>query len=167
MQYNHPHRIRNRPNPNTNIIRICQTPRTHIIWKMCAPTTHRKIYRLPSSPPQVFFSGIALMAYFEFSDLESARRIISFFSWHLVMKHSLQVSLILHEKSCIWGLQPGLTQTGLYSHKRWLEAWNFGLRKKSDLFNSKNKGADQLYCYRAADLHLGFSYMQKAGFLKM
>ena len=27
------------------------------------------------------------------------------------------------------GFRPGLTQTGLYSQWRWLEAWNFGLRK--------------------------------------
>ena len=27
------------------------------------------------------------------------------------------------------GLRPGLTQTGLYSHRRWLEAGNFGFRK--------------------------------------
>ena len=45
-------RIRNRPDPTTYIIRICQTPRTHVIWKMSAPTTDRKIYRLPSSPPR-------------------------------------------------------------------------------------------------------------------
>ena len=28
----------------------------------------------------------------------------------------------VHEKTNILGFQPGLTQTGLYSHKRWLEA---------------------------------------------
>ena len=39
-------------------------------------------------------------------------------------------------KPTIWvenqqfGFQQGLTQTGLYSHKRFLEAGNFGLRKK-------------------------------------
>ena len=30
---------------------------------------------------------------------------------------------------------------------------------------SENKGADQLHGYSAADLHLYFSHMQKAGFL--
>ena len=30
---------------------------------------------------------------------------------------------------------------------------------------SENKGADQLRCYHAADLHLCFSHMQKEGFL--
>ena len=29
----------------------------------------------------------------------------------------------------IW---PGLTQNRLYNHRRWLEAWNFGFRKKRD-----------------------------------
>ena len=28
------------------------------------------------------------------------------------------------------GFRPGPTQTGLYSHRRWLEAGNFGFRKK-------------------------------------
>ena len=28
--------------------------------------------------------------------------------------------------------RPGMTQTGLYSHRRKLEAWNFGFRKKRD-----------------------------------
>ena len=27
-----------------------------------------------------------------------------------------------HEKTCIWGFQPGPTQTGLHSHRGWLEA---------------------------------------------
>ena len=29
-----------------------------------------------------------------------------------------------------FGFRPGLTQNGLYSHRRWLEAGNFGFRKK-------------------------------------
>ena len=27
-----------------------------------------------------------------------------------------------HEKICLQGFRPGLTKTGLYSHRRWLEA---------------------------------------------
>ena len=27
-----------------------------------------------------------------------------------------------HEKTGLWGFRPGATQTGLYSHRRWLEA---------------------------------------------
>ena len=34
------------------------------------------------------------------------------------------------EKTGLRGLRPGPTQTGLCSHRRWLEAWNFGFRKK-------------------------------------
>ena len=30
------------------------------------------------------------------------------------------------------GFRSGLTQTRLYSYRRWLEAWNFGFRKKRD-----------------------------------
>ena len=32
------------------------------------------------------------------------------------------------EKTGLRGFRPGLTQTGLYSHRRWLEAWDFGFR---------------------------------------
>ena len=32
-----------------------------------------------------------------------------------------------HEKTCLWGFQPGPTQTEQYSHKRWLEAGNLDL----------------------------------------
>ena len=31
----------------------------------------------------------------------------------------------VREKTNNLGFRPGLTQTGLYSHKRWLEAGNF------------------------------------------
>ena len=33
------------------------------------------------------------------------------------------------EKTCLRGFRPGSTQTGLYSHREWLEASNFGFRK--------------------------------------
>ena len=36
------------------------------------------------------------------------------------------------EKTGLRGFRPGPTQTGLYSHRRWLEAFNFGFRKKRD-----------------------------------
>ena len=41
--------------PTTHVIRFGRTPMTHIIWKLFAPTTHRKIYRLQSSAPRSFF----------------------------------------------------------------------------------------------------------------
>ena len=49
-----------------------------------------------------------------------------------------------------FGFRPGPKQTGLYSHRRWLEAGNFGFRKY------RNQGADQLRSYCEADLHLCF-----------
>ena len=33
-------------------------------------------------------------------------------------------------KPVLRGFRPGPTQTGLYSHRRWLETWNFGFRKQ-------------------------------------
>ena len=33
------------------------------------------------------------------------------------------------EKTGLWGFRPGPTQTRLYSHRRLLEACNFGFRK--------------------------------------
>ena len=35
----------------------------------------------------------------------------------------------VREKTGFRGFRPVLTQTGLYSHRRWLEAGNFGFRK--------------------------------------
>ena len=34
------------------------------------------------------------------------------------------------EKTGLRGFRPGPTQTGLYSHRRWLEALNFGFKKR-------------------------------------
>ena len=64
-----------------------------------------------------------------------------------------------HDKTCIWGIRTGQTQTGLYDHSIWLEAWNFGLRKKRDctIYVAKgNTHHDQLRGYSLADLHLCF-----------
>ena len=36
----------------------------------------------------------------------------------------------VHEKTTNLGFRPGPTQPGLYSRRRWLEAGNFGFRKK-------------------------------------
>ena len=36
----------------------------------------------------------------------------------------------VHEITDNLGFRPGQTQTGLYSHRRWIEAGNFGLRKR-------------------------------------
>ena len=56
------------------------------------------------------------------------------------------------------GVRPGPTQTGLYSHRRWLEAEKFWIWKVEKMYYlcSENKGADQLRSYCEADLHLCF-----------
>ena len=36
------------------------------------------------------------------------------------------------EKTSLRGFRPGQTQTELHSHRRWLETWNFGFKKKRD-----------------------------------
>ena len=36
------------------------------------------------------------------------------------------------QKTGLRGFRPGPTQTGLYSHWRWLETWNFAFRKQRD-----------------------------------
>ena len=38
----------------------------------------------------------------------------------------------MREKTNNLGFRPGPTQTGLYSHRKWLAAGNFGFRKKRD-----------------------------------
>ena len=61
------------------------------------------------------------------------------------------------EKTGLWGFWPGTTQTGLCSHRGWLEASNFGFKKELYYYCcSKNKVADQLRSYCKADLRLCF-----------
>ena len=47
-----------------------------------------------------------------------------------------EVTSYMYEPCCVKtslrGSRPILTQTGLYSHRRWLEAWNFVFSKKRD-----------------------------------
>ena len=40
------------------------------------------------------------------------------------------------EKTGLRGFRPGLTQTWLYSHRKWLEARNFGFRSVGWLIDS-------------------------------
>ena len=46
------------------------------------------------------------------------------------------------EKTGLCGFQPGQTQTGLYSHRRWLEAWNFRFKawsqRRTDMYRKEN-----------------------------
>ena len=48
------------------------------------------------------------------------------------------------EKTCLWGFRPVLTQNGICSHSRWLEAL-----KVEGLYYlcSENKGAELCYCF--------------------
>ena len=39
----------------------------------------------------------------------------------------------------VYGFQLGLIQTGLYSHKRWVEAYWFGFRKKVIILSMQRK----------------------------
>ena len=50
-----------------------------------------------------------------------------------------------HEKTCLRGLRPGKTQTGLLSFRSSLESWNFGDSKYRyyAIQAVNNKGADQ------------------------
>ena len=48
-----------------------------------------------------------------------------------VASFALLLFELRHEKTCLWGFQPGPTKTGLYIH-RWLDASNFGFRQKRD-----------------------------------
>ena len=67
-----------------------------------------------------------------------------------------------HNKTCLWGFQPGPTQTGLYSHRRWLEACNFGFR---NIFVAKTKALISCGVTAQLDSEPLFSHMQKADVL--
>ena len=43
------------------------------------------------------------------------------------------------EKGGLWCFRPGPTQTRLYRHRRLLEAWNFGFRKKRECIIQTSK----------------------------
>ena len=72
------------------------------------------------------------------------------------------------EKTGLRGFRPGPTQTGLFSHRRWLEAWNFGFMHQS--FESpapsgpRNSGAFNFSISKALlkALHCGATFVVKA-----
>ena len=72
-----------------------------------------------------------------------------------------------HEKTCRRVFRPDRTQTGLYSHIRWLETKNFGSRKKSVCTIYVVKTKTLIICAVTAQLICAFvfAYMQKADFL--
>ena len=49
----------------------------------------------------------------------------------ILLPRHWKMSLIVR-KTGLRGFRPGPTQTGLHSYRRYLEAWNFGFRKKGD-----------------------------------
>ena len=75
----------------------------------------------------------------------------------------------MSRENLLQGFPPGLTQTGLYSHRRLLEALTFGFRKYRDynIYVAKTKGL--ISCTVAAQLIcaivFAYNYLQKAGFL--
>ena len=58
-------------------------------------------------------------------------------TWSVIAKTDILRSLLfvfqpVHEKTNNVGFRQGPTQTDLYSHRRWVEAGNFGFRKQSN-----------------------------------
>ena len=77
----------------------------------------------------------------------------------LIVQIKIKIFQMLFEVNRKHSFRQSTTQTSLNSHRRWLEAWNFVFRKERDcstciyVQSGKNKGADQLRCNHAADLH--------------
>ena len=71
------------------------------------------------------------------------------------------------EKTGLRGIRPGPTQTGLYSYRRWLEASNFGFRKKRDctIRVAKTKALISFAVTAKQMAASLFSHMRKADFL--
>ena len=76
----------------------------------------------------------------------------------------------LLEKTCLCGFRPGQTQTGFYSHRKWLEARNFGYRRKERnfyIYIAKTKVLAMVSLVITAQLICAFvvAYMQMVGLL--
>ena len=71
-----------------------------------------------------------------------------------------------HQIIRLRGFWPSLTRTGLYSHRRDLEAWKFIFHEVESMYNpcSENKDAGQLCSYCTADLRLCFRICNKQFF---
>ena len=82
-----------------------------------------------------------------------------FRQWFYSFKEPLELRC---EKTGLRGFRPGPRQTGLYNHRRWLEARNFGFRKKRDCTICVAKTKALISCAVFAPL---LSHMQKSGFL--
>ena len=70
-------------------------------------------------------------------------------------------------KTCLRSFRPGRTQTGRHSHRRWLEAGNFGFRKKRDctIYVAKTKAL--ISCAVTAKLTCAFVFPYAKSFFLM
>ena len=53
------------------------------------------------------------------------------FAWGVLLNSGIGEGTLIEpclEKTCLWDFRLDQTQTKLYSHRRWLEAWNFRFR---------------------------------------
>ena len=96
-------------------------------------------------------------------------QIVGFLTHRLNCKHSDILIIVyenepLQEKTSNLGFRSGLTQTGLYSHRNGLEAWNFGFRKKRHCTVHLVKEKALISCAVTAPL---FWHRQKSSFLLM
>ena len=64
----------------------------------------------------------------------------------------------VHEKTNNLGFRPGTTQTGLYSHRRWLEAGNFGFGNKRNCTTHVAKTKALISCAVTAKLICAFVF---------
>ena len=74
-----------------------------------------------------------------FSNVWVDANYLVFFLWSLLLFCQINfvcIDVVIYEPHCektgLRDFRPGPTQTRLYSHRRWLEAWNFGFRKWRD-----------------------------------
>ena len=65
-----------------------------------------------------------------------------------------------HKNTCQQGFRPGLSQTGLLSHRRWLEVCNFWFSEQQEelyylrsLTKAPGSGAQLLHSWSASELH--------------
>ena len=63
-----------------------------------------------------------------------------------------------HEETNNLGFRPGLTQTGLHSHRIMLSAWKFGLMKKRDFTICESKTKALISCAVTAQLICAFVF---------
>ena len=76
-----------------------------------------------------------LSRYAHWTEVWTTCTISTNYKWYCLKclaQKSLDTNELRLEKICLNGFRPGLTQTRLYNHWRWVETWNFGFRRKRD-----------------------------------